>query len=105
MLRIGFTVLLWLLASLGTHGYLSFSDVRTILEKKVSLASMHTDIRPQNVQSIPTWAHWMFFFIQDFKIHDIENKLEVNTLVTLVTMTISLKPTCNAGDVKNKINF
>lgn len=82
MLRIWFTVLLWLLASHGTHGYLSFSDVRTILEEKVSVASMPTDIRPQNVQSIPTWEHWMFFFIQDFTVHDIENKFEVNTLLT-----------------------
>lgn len=41
MLRIGFTVLLGLLASHGAHGYLSFSDVRTILKEKVSVASMH----------------------------------------------------------------
>lgn len=47
-----------------------------------SLNAHTSDIRPQNAQSIPTWAHWMFFFIQDFKIYDIENKFEVNTLVT-----------------------
>lgn len=61
---------------------------------KTAKRSIHPDVGALDV-----------FFIQDFKIHNIENKLEVNTLVTLVTMTISLKPTCNAGDVKNKINF
>lgn len=82
MLRIGFYVSLWLLAFHGYHGYLLFSDVRTILKEKVSVGSMRTDIRPQNVQSLPSWGSLVYFLIQDFEIHDFENKLAVNTLVT-----------------------
>lgn len=59
MLRIGFSVLLWLLASHGAHGYPSFSDVRTIRWHDETI-SWNKSFVKQNIESKALKTAWSY---------------------------------------------
>ena len=78
------------------EGKQSFSDVRKIIIEKIKPGSRSTYIRPAINQSLATDTS-IYIDIQDFQIHDTENKLKVRVLFSVwwKDETISLEPPSN----------
>ena len=100
MYKAGLFIFLWIFKiCLGDR---SFSDVRKIIQEEINPGSRRPYIRPAVNQTQATGVV-VYFIIQDFEIHDTENKLEVNTLfyVEWVDQTISWTYNVNGQESYN----
>ena len=94
MYKPGLFIFLWIFKiCLGDP---SFSDVRKIIKEEINPRSRRPYIRPAVNQTLATGV-FVYFIIQDFEIHDTENKLEVNTLFYVGWMDQTISWTFNVN--------